>query len=148
MTQSALRTVAIRLACSHHEDREWILARLDPAQRQQLEALLEEINLLGLASDPAVVKAVLAERSPGRPVAPEPDRALVELAAKAGHPAWQALALQLLDREVRPSAVKRLAQPERVQRWDSVFAQRSMPTQLVAALQAYLVQQESPHGRI
>jgi hypothetical protein len=149
MEFSPLRRTAIRLACTHAEDREWILVRLEPVERQRIEALLEEINLLGLAVDPAVVAAVMAELAPdlsANQVLPE--NALVHAyVSGAEHPFWAGLVLQLHAQTQRRQVLDALPNGARVRRWDNTFAKQPVPPALAQCLKDYLVRLEVSDGR-
>src|SRR5690349_17282497 len=98
MNPSPLRKLAIRLACIHAEDRDWILAQLGGDEARRVKELLQEIETFGLASDPSVVNAVMSEvagQSAVRPVLDSDNQAWLALLTQAEHPLWAALALQL-----------------------------------------------------
>ncbi|SDA89591.1 hypothetical protein SAMN03159443_04275 [Pseudomonas sp. NFACC15-1] len=145
MEFSALRKAAIRLACSHVEDREWILARLEPEERRQVEVLLEEINLLGLSSDPSVVAALMSELAVAPSAArPTPDNApLKARLSKATHPFWGALVLQLETATARREVLGGLANSAEIRRWDSKFAKQVLPPALMNSLKARMDVQEA-----
>lgn len=147
MQSSSLRKVAIRLACAHVEDRQWILAQLQVGERQQIEELLEEISLLGLANDPAVVSSVMRELAVARkPVAQsEESAALVALLSRADNPFWAALVLQPQAPAQRRALLSGLANSADIQRWDSVLAKRELPPALIRALYLSLQQREPSH---
>ena len=138
MEFSALRKAAIRLACSHPEDRDWIVARLEVDERRQVEALLEEINLLGLANDPSVVAAVMSEGA----AAPSASRAAPEnlrvksRLSNASHAFWGALVLQMETPAVRREVLGGLANSTDIRRWDSKLAKQVLPPALMHCLQA------------
>lgn len=148
MEFSPLRRNAIRLACAHVEDREWVLTRLEPAERQRIEALLEEINLLGLAVDPAAVAAVMAEfpHSPANSALPE-NASVHSHVSGAEHPFWAGLVLQLQGQAQRRQVLAALPNSVRVRRWDDAFAKQSVPPALVQCLKDYLVRLEVSDGR-
>ncbi|MCP2020418.1 UNVERIFIED_ORG: hypothetical protein J2Y76_001333 [Pseudomonas reinekei] len=145
MEFSALRKAAIRLACSHAEDRDWILARLEPDERHQVEKLLEEINLLGLTNDPTLVEAVMNEMA----VAPSASRTMPDNTrlkarlSKATHPFWGALVLQLETPAVRREVLGGLANSTDIRRWDSQFAKQILPPALMDSLRARMEAQEA-----
>jgi len=145
MEFSALRKAAIRLACSHTEDREWILARLEPEERRQVEVLLEEINLLGLSSDPSVVAALMGELAVAPPVArTTPDNApLKARLSKATHPFWGALVLQLEAPAARREVLGGLANSNDIRRWDSKLAKQVLPPALMDSLKSRMDAQEA-----
>lgn len=140
MEFSLLRKLAIRLACIHVEDREWILAQLGSAERQRIDDLLQEINLLGLAADPSVVSAVMAERLEQAPSqsASAQGAAIVARLGAAEHPFWAGLILQLQDQAERRKLIDSLPNAAVVRRWDNAFAKQPVPPALVQSLQSYL----------
>lgn len=139
---TSLRKLAIRLACIHHEDRDWILQQLAPVERQQLEELLQEISLLGLNADPAIVDAVMKEaaQSPAQaasPVGPLP----------ADAPSfWLALALQAVTSEARHPYLDG-AKPGLL-KWHKQFAHEVLPPALLQHLKTRLEAQDGKHERI
>jgi hypothetical protein len=138
MEVSMLRKLAVRLACIHADDREWILAQLDADERQRIDELLQEINLLGLAADPSVVNAVMAElpeRSAGQS---STGTALLATVSNAGHPFWCGVLLQLQERTERRKLIDALPNAASVRRWDNAFAKQPVPPALVQSLQGYL----------
>ena len=145
MEFSALRKAAIRLACSHAEDREWILARLEPEERRQVEVLLEEINLLGLSNDPSVVAALMSELA----VASSAARTTLDTApikarlSKATHPFWSALVLQLETSTARREVLGGLANSSEIRRWDGKFAKQILPPALMNSLKTRMDAQEA-----
>ncbi len=147
MQSSSLRKVAIRLACAHDEDRQWILAQLQVGERQQIEELLEEISQLGLANDPSVVNSVMRELAVvGKPVAQsEESAALGALLGRAGNPFWAALVLQQQAPAQRRALLSGLASNADIQRWDSVFAKHELPPALIRALRLSLEHREQSH---
>ncbi|NWB46413.1 hypothetical protein [Pseudomonas gingeri] len=140
MEFSPLRKAAIRLACTHTEDREWILAQLEPGERRQIDELLEEIHLLGLTSDPGIVAAVMSElTAASSAVGPSADSARLQaLLAKAEHPFWAALVLQLETPALRREVLGGVANSTGIRRWDSAFSRQTLPPALVGSLNAYL----------
>lgn len=58
-----LRALILKLACTHPQNRKWILERLESSERAQVEPLLDEAIQLGLNSDIATVKAVLSQNT-------------------------------------------------------------------------------------
>ncbi|UZE26180.1 hypothetical protein LOY67_12490 [Pseudomonas sp. B21-056] len=150
MEFSELRKAAIRLACSHAEDRDWILTRLEPDERRQVEALLEEINLLGLTSDPSVVSAMMSELTvaPATVQTPPDHTRLKSLLSKATHPFWGALVLQLETPAVRREVLGGLANSADIRRWDSKFAKQVLPPALMRSLKARLEAQEAGDERL
>ncbi|WP_339527234.1 hypothetical protein [Pseudomonas sp. EA_35y_Pfl2_R111] len=135
---SLLRKLAIRLACIHAEDREWILAQLDASERQRIDDLLQEINLLGLAADPSVVSAVMAELLE-RPLIPAtPGTSLAASVSRAEHPFWCGLLLQLQEQAQRRQLIDALPSAAAVRRWDNAFAKQPVPPALVQSLRGYL----------
>ncbi|MBX8532906.1 hypothetical protein K5D32_24875 [Pseudomonas cichorii] len=140
MEFSALRKAAIRLACSHAEDRDWILARLKPDERRKVEELLDEINDLGLTSDPNIVAAMMSEL-PAPLVTPNNVRLKTQL-SKATHPFWAALVLQMETPAARREVLGILANTADIRRWDSKFTKQVMPPALMASLKARMDLQE------
>ncbi|MEO4049389.1 hypothetical protein AAFN46_20200 [Pseudomonas sp. CAU 1711] len=138
---TSLRKLAIRLACVHHEDRDWILRQLAPSERQRLEELLQEINLLGLAADPAIVEAVMSEASQ------DPAQAVLATGALPGDapPFWLALALQASPPEARRSYLDG-AKPGLL-KWHKQFADEVLPTALLQHLKAQLEARNDTHER-
>lgn len=137
----SLRKLAIRLACIHHEDRNWILQQLAPSERQQLEELLQEISLLGLAADPSIVDAVMREaaQSPAQattPVGPLPTDA---------PPFWLALALQAVTPEARHPYLDG-AKPGLL-KWHKQFADEVLPPALLQHLKTKLEARDGQHER-
>lgn len=53
------RLAALTLHALRAEDRAWVLERVDLNQRRELEALLLELQTLGIPSDPDLVRAAL-----------------------------------------------------------------------------------------
>lgn len=130
--KSALRKLAIRLACVHAEDRDWVLDQLSPVERQQMDELIHEIGLLGLATDPSVVNAVIGELDKPKlpsPVAGELDDTV--------HPFWLALALQSQDVEVRERYLDaRVGGKPELLKWHRQFHERKLPPALLHQLQS------------
>lgn len=140
MEFSPLHQFAIRLACIHASDRAWLLAQLDTVERAQVDALLQEIDELGLARDPAVVAAVLSDptgRFDSESVMPT-DVAVHAQVRGAGHPFWGALLLQMHSPAQRRTVMSSLPQGDLLRRWDHVFADQSVPPALVAALSEHI----------
>ncbi|CAN7618737.1 hypothetical protein LJR232_004492 [Aquipseudomonas alcaligenes] len=147
MKFSPLRKLAIRLACSHAEDREWVLRQLDLDERRQIESLLEEINLLGLAADASVVEALMSEESRPQAEPSRPEHAeLLVLIARAEHAFWGGLCLQLLPAGERKGAIDALPNGARLQSWEASFSRRPVPPALVASLGQYLQGTEVADG--
>jgi len=148
MTPSPLRKLAIRLACIHAEDREWILAQLGGDEARRVNELLQEIETLGLASDPSVVNAVMAEASSqgaARPLLDSEHQARLAPLARAEHPLWAALALQLQDKEQRRKLIEALPNPAAVRRWDTAFATQAVPPALARCISLHLQAAENGH---
>jgi hypothetical protein len=140
MEFSALRKAAIRLACSHAEDRAWILARLTTDERRKVEELLDEINELGLTSDPTIVAAMMNELTVAPPATramPDHSRLKAQL-SKATHPFWSALVLQLEAPAVRRELLGTLNNSADIRRWDGKFTKQVLPPALMASLKARL----------
>lgn len=57
-----LRRITLRLAVLSRQDRQWILEQLDHNERNQVLALLDEINQLGLLTNPGVVSDLLRDQ--------------------------------------------------------------------------------------
>lgn len=138
METSLLRKMAIRLACIHAEDREWILAQLDASERQRIDDLLQEINLLGLAADPSVVSAVMAELLERPSILPALGVSLAASVSRAEHPFWCGLLLQLQEQTERRQLIDTLPNAAVVRRWDNAFAKQPVPPALVQSLRGYL----------
>ncbi|MFJ4374657.1 hypothetical protein ACIP1T_18890 [Pseudomonas japonica] len=148
MTPSPLRKLAIRLACIHAEDRDWILGQLAADEARQVNELLQEIETLGLASDPSVVNAVMAEltsQGAARPVQPPMVDEGVAALGRAGHPAWAALALQLREKDQRRKLIDGLPNAATVRRWDSLFGAGTVPPALAQCLSRHLGEREPGH---
>lgn len=143
MEISLLRKLAIRLACIHAEDREWILAQLDIGERQRIDDLLQEINLLGLAADPSVVSAVMAEPLERLAIPATPGTSLVASVNRAEHPFWRGLLLQLQEQTQRRQLIDTLPNAAAVRRWDNAFAKQPVPPALVQSLRGYLDDQSN-----
>lgn len=140
---TSLRKLAIRLACAHPEDREWLLRQLTPAERQQMEELLQEISLLGLAADPAIVEAVMAEPA-GLP-AGEQSGPLNE----AADAFWLGLGLQTLPVEARGQYldVRHGGKPSLL-KWHKKFSEAVLPPALLLSLKTHLETQDGNHERL
>ncbi len=148
MNVSPLRKLAIRLACIHAEDRAWIMSQLDSDESLHLSELLQEIDTLGLASDPSVVAAVMTELSTQtavKPVVDADNQSLLLALGKAEHPLWAALAVQLQEQGKRRKLIDALPNPAAIRRWDSVFASHDVPPALADCMQRYLGQGTSGH---
>lgn len=148
MNPSPLRKLAIRVACVHAEDRAWILAQLNDDDALRLNELLQEIETLGLASDPSVVNAVMTEiASQGvtRPVPDGANHARATVLARAEHPLWAALALQLQDRDTRNKLLEALPESAAVRRWDTAFAAQTVPPALARCVSLLLQPEERAH---
>lgn len=139
MEFSALRKAAVRLACLHVEDRQWILAHLAVDERRKIEALLGEINELGLASEPSVIAGLIDElaRQPQVETSAPGNAAHARL-LKAEHPFWAGLVLQLQTPAQRREVLGTLANSASIRRWDTAFAKHALPPALIGSLQAYL----------
>jgi hypothetical protein len=144
MEVSLLRRAAIRLACTHAEDREWVLAQLDTDERLQIEELLQEINLLGLAADPAIVASLIAETSSqaNELSLTASDAAVRASVVRAEHPFWAGLALQLNTQAQKRAVIDALPDAQRVKRWDNAFTQQSVPPALALCLCNHLSRSE------
>ncbi len=137
----SLRKLAIRLACVHHEDRDWILRQLGPDERRQLEELLQDINLLGLAADPTIVEAVMNDAEHGSPQAALPSGPLHSEAP----PFWLALALQSLAPELRRSYLD--GSKPGLLKWHKQFADEVLPPALLQHLKTQLEARDGTHER-
>lgn len=140
MEVSLLRRAAIRLACTHAEDREWVLAQLDTEERLRIEELLQEINLLGLAADPAIVASLMAETSPQANAhsLATTDANVRSAIQRAEHPFWAALALQLSNPAQKRAVIAALPDVQRINRWDQAFAKSAVPPALAQCLREHL----------
>lgn len=138
MNFSPLRKLALRLACIHEEDRTWLLSQLAAEEQKQLNELLDEIDVLGLASDPAIVARVMAQPSGSETTLSAQSKPLQAMAVHAEHPFWAALALQGVAREQRQVLFDRLPSSTRTQQFDTVFQASTVPPALVASLQSHL----------
>ncbi|KWU52861.1 hypothetical protein [Pseudomonas palleroniana] len=139
MEFSPLRRAAVRLACLHADDRQWILANLAADERRKIDALLGEISELGLASEPSVMAGLIDELAaqPQAQVSAH-SHVLHKRLLKSGHPFWAGLALQLETPAQRREALSTLANSASIRRWDTTFAKHSMPPALVSSLRDYL----------
>jgi len=69
---SASRSGALLLHAVDDDDRQWLLAQLAPPQRAAMDALLQDLALLGIAPDRALIDDVLnSPRRTAAPLAPE-----------------------------------------------------------------------------
>lgn len=146
---SPLRQLAIRLACIHAEDRAWVLAQLADDERETVDALLQEIDDLGLARDPAVLAAILS--APVQPafaatasILPD-DVSLHDLAARAPHPFWAAVLLQGREPGQRAKVMTGLPDAGHARRWDQALADIEVPPALAQALRLKLLDGDA-HG--
>jgi hypothetical protein len=71
-TPRGARRAALVLHGLNPPDRRWLLARLGAAERRQLQALIEELDALGVDVEAADMAALTAESSPPAPE-PAPD---------------------------------------------------------------------------
>ncbi|HLD68738.1 MAG TPA: hypothetical protein VJA19_22195 [Pseudomonas sp.] len=142
---TSLRKLAIRLACAHPEDRQWLLGQLTAAERQQMDELLQEISLLGLAADPAIVEAVMHEAEQAGLPADEQTGPLNE----AADPFWLGLGLQTLTAEARRQYldVRHGGKPSLL-KWHKTFADEVLPPALLLSLKAQLETREDDHERV
>lgn len=101
MSPQPLRQLTIRLACTHAADRAWILGRLSPHERGQMDALLMEVTTLGLHQDPAVLMAIAKE--PFMPL-----DGLLPCSSREHH-FWLSLSEQALPRALATALSARLA---------------------------------------
>jgi hypothetical protein len=139
---SSLRKLAIRLACAHADDRDWVLQQLTAAERQQIEELLQEISLLGLAADPAIVDAVMREAEQAAPVPAQPLGPL----DGAASPFWLGLALQSLSPDARRQYLDaRAAGKNGLLKWHKQFADEVLPPALMQHLATQLTIQDGSH---
>lgn len=129
----SLRKLAIRLACIHAEDRQWILEQLPPAERQQLDELLQEVSLLGLAADPSIVDSVMQESRQ-----PEPSSQAFQFDQELP-PFWLALLLQTISSaERRPYFDVATGTKSELLRWNKEFSIKRLPSGLLQSLKAQL----------
>ncbi|VVM79490.1 hypothetical protein PS664_02208 [Pseudomonas fluorescens] len=139
MDISPLRKAAIRLACLHADDRQWILANLAADERQKIDALLGEINDLGLASEPSVIAGLINELAAQPHVQVSAQSQVIhDRLRKAEHPFWAGLALQLETSVQRRETLSTLANSASIRRWDSAFAKHTLPPALLSSLRDYL----------
>ncbi len=140
MEVSLLRRAAIRLACVHSEDREWVLAQLNTDERLQIEELLQEINLLGLAADPAIVASLMAETAShaNAHALADGDASVRAAVTRAEHPFWAALALQLSNPKQKRTVIDALPDAQRINRWDQAFTKQAVPPALAQCLRERL----------
>ncbi|MCD6069501.1 MAG: hypothetical protein K0S42_17 [Microvirga sp.] len=91
MTPSPLRRLALRLACMDDESRAWIFSQLTSEERRRVDALMAELDALGLLHDESVLRAVLGE--PDAPIDGKDDRSCVTavLPTVLKSPAWAGL---------------------------------------------------------
>lgn len=144
LAASPLRPLAIRLACIHAEDRNWIMQQLDDAQRRQMALLLEEIAELGLARDPSVLSLVMAQQDKLLP-ATENNLALGSLSA-APPLCWQAMLLQMQPESQRMASIAdQPAQAKELNYWNDLLSSYSMPPALITCLQEHLFPGDSHH---
>lgn len=136
---TALRQGAIRLACIHPDDQRWILDNLQPSEREQIEALLEEVSLLGLASDPSIVDAVMREV----PV-PRREKQSSPLDENA-HPFWLALGVMAVPEEQRSLYLEQWRGKAGLSKWSSAFSSEVLPSALVQHL-SDLLRRGDDHG--
>jgi hypothetical protein len=66
------RKAALLLHAMGPKDRDWLLAQLPTEQRGRLEALLAELDELGIPRDPALLREVAADASPAHAEPGEP----------------------------------------------------------------------------
>jgi hypothetical protein len=71
-TQAGHRQAALVLHGMRVEDRAWAMRRLSPQSRTILQGLLDELNALGIASDPALVRAATAATVPSHAIKATP----------------------------------------------------------------------------
>lgn len=124
----ALRQGAIRLACMHPDDQQWILDNLPPSERAQLEEMLEEISLLGLANDPAVVETVMREPPPVS--TPDP----LDTFDRGAHPFWLALGLRSLPEDEQVRQVQKWPGKAGMAKWRQTFGNEVVPPALAQQL--------------
>ena len=68
MTVPGVRQAALTLHAMPASDRSWVLAALPPQDRQQLHALLDELETLGIPADDSLVARLAQEAVPSAPV--------------------------------------------------------------------------------
>ncbi|MBK3509538.1 hypothetical protein ACLBW8_04855 [Pseudomonas sp. M5A4_2d] len=136
---SPLRKAAVRLACLHADDRQWILANLAADERRKIDALLGEIHELGLASEPSVLAGLINElAAQPQAQASAHSQGVHARLLQADHPFWAGLALQLETPAQRRDALSTLANSASIRRWDAAFAKYTLPPALVTSLRGYL----------
>ena len=59
MAPNISRELALKISCLQDKDRQWILQRLSPQEREVLAPLMDEINTLGLNRDPSIIDNVM-----------------------------------------------------------------------------------------
>lgn len=142
---TALRKLALRLACGHPADREWLLGQLTPAERQQMEALLEDISQLGLTADPAITLAVMQDAEPDD--LPEADQ--IALLNVTADPFWLGLGLQTLTAKARvPYLDVRYGDKSSLLRWHNTFTSEALPPALLRHLKTHLEARDSTHASV
>lgn len=129
---TALRQGAIRLACIHPDDQRWILDNLQLSEREQVEALLEEISLLGLASDPNIVDAILREEPASR------RQGSLRSLDESAHPFWLALGVMAVPEGQRSDYLERWRGKAGMSKWSSAFSSETLPPALVQQLSGLL----------
>lgn len=84
-TPAALKKAALALHALSPADQAWMLARLGLTEQAQLNALLEELQTLGIPQEPAVIEAALQGNKPAQSssVSPAQDWQGVPVAALA-----------------------------------------------------------------
>lgn len=128
-----LRKLAIHLSCLHVEDRQWILDQLPSTDRLQLDALLQEVNLLGLAADPSVIDSVMTENKRDEPQ--KRDLSFDETLPSF----WLGLLLQTLSRSERAPYLEVAAgSKSELLRWNKEFSTVRLPGALLESLKTSL----------
>lgn len=92
-----MRQAALALHATTEADRAWLLSRMPEPRRSALLALVDELDKLGFAPDPSVLRRALSSRSPDRDNEREPWDPRLLATALAGEPA---LVSGIVNREV------------------------------------------------
>lgn len=144
MNNDKSRYIALKMACLHAEDRQWLLMHLEPEARKRIQALLADLEASGLQMDAGVVAEICAERSrsaqqeaahPDAAVNPAVDSVLLQTVTRQD-PAWAALTLLAAD-EARRKAVLRHLPGEQALAIHACLNQ--LPAELPASLKEHFV---------
>lgn len=133
MSDVQLRKAAIRLACVHPDDRSWVLSQLSSDERQRLTALIDEAAALGLATDAAVVDAVLSESSMLSGDDDLNGSVVSERIARLGDAFWVALVLQRHGVKVRDELLTQIDSAA-IRSWSERLDTESLPVALIDEL--------------